>query len=350
MSIRKKKTKKTIEPLPKYIRDELRMTVAMKGYSDMKCGKSKRLPDQYIHMYDYFHGKRPNHPPQISLLAEAHMNYNELYDYDNCNATNKNDDSDDIKKTWLKSSLTRDSSRLYYSSTDIRASDLEKKNRTGNMLITGRNLHDMAIRGVRNYKKALAFCLKRWDEKLMQPKLSGHTIEDVIEFVRYEMYKLLKGKIETNDDASRSDSEGEEVVDETTSGTRDKESNPDNEETGLENEETVGNETTMDDDDSEASDDSVMVPDKYMFPSYFIFLTYGPSALPNNRLAITLAKDDNKSKAVTRKELRKNEANKKLNDAMNDSTNQRVFSTDQRIEIENMFVSNICLIGRDNHL
>ena len=98
MSIRKKKTKKTIEPLPKYIWDELRMTVAMKGYSDMKCGKSKRLPDQYIHMYDYFHGKRPNPPPQRSLLAEAHMNYNELYDYDNCNATNKNDDSDDIKK------------------------------------------------------------------------------------------------------------------------------------------------------------------------------------------------------------------------------------------------------------
>ena len=66
-------------PLPSYVRNELRMTCAMKGYSGIKTGKSMRLPDQYAAMDKYFHCKTPTHPPQIKLLAEGHVNYSALY-------------------------------------------------------------------------------------------------------------------------------------------------------------------------------------------------------------------------------------------------------------------------------
>ena len=46
----KKKHIKSSQPLSRYIRDELRMTCALKAYSDLKSGKSRRLPDQYEFM------------------------------------------------------------------------------------------------------------------------------------------------------------------------------------------------------------------------------------------------------------------------------------------------------------
>jgi len=44
----KKKVKKIIVPvkLPKEIRDKLRMSCALKGYSHIKCGKGKDIPMQ----------------------------------------------------------------------------------------------------------------------------------------------------------------------------------------------------------------------------------------------------------------------------------------------------------------
>ena len=73
---------------------------------------------------------------------------------------------------------------MYFSVTDICASDLEKRIRMGSQLNTGRNLLDMTLRGIRNYTKVLAFCLHKWDENTIQPKDSGDTIDDVIEYVR----------------------------------------------------------------------------------------------------------------------------------------------------------------------
>ena len=77
-------------PLPRAVRDELRMTVVLKEYSTLKSGKPRRLPDQYAFMDQYFHGKVPSHPPQIQLLAEGHANYSGLYDEVITPITNKN--------------------------------------------------------------------------------------------------------------------------------------------------------------------------------------------------------------------------------------------------------------------
>ena len=75
--------------LPRFIHDELRMTCALKGYSSLKTGKSRRLPDQYLYMEKFYHGKVPSHPAQIQLLAKGHLNYRDMYDVVSVKVTKK---------------------------------------------------------------------------------------------------------------------------------------------------------------------------------------------------------------------------------------------------------------------
>ena len=157
---RKGKTKKPIA-LPKLIRDELRMSCVLKGFSKMKCGQAKRLSDQYVEMQGFYHGIEPSHPSQIKLLSDNHINYRDMYDEITVTSTHKSDNINSTHKYRLKKLLTQDLSRNYYSGHDIRSDDLDYKNRTGSPLITGRNLVAMAVKGVKCYKKALSFCKEK---------------------------------------------------------------------------------------------------------------------------------------------------------------------------------------------
>ena len=114
-------------PLPKSIRQELRTTCAMRGYSDMKCGNKKRLADQYKHMSQFYHGRPPNYPSQIELLSEGRVAYCDLYEEVDVSISRKKDDGNVVTKLRLKEVLSCDSSRVYYSGVDIRVVDLEKK-------------------------------------------------------------------------------------------------------------------------------------------------------------------------------------------------------------------------------
>ena len=103
----RKKTKKgKTLPLPKSIRDKLRMTCALRGYSDMKCGKSKKLNDQYDDMYTFFHGKPPDHPSQIHLLANANIIYKDLYESVDGTSTKKSNEQKDVTTYYLKTNLS----------------------------------------------------------------------------------------------------------------------------------------------------------------------------------------------------------------------------------------------------
>ena len=87
-----KKTKqKKVPPLPKCIRDELRMCCALKAYSHIKCGGGKNQKTQWFEMERFYHGSPPNHPSQISLLALASYSYRHLYDTYTKVSTNKSD-------------------------------------------------------------------------------------------------------------------------------------------------------------------------------------------------------------------------------------------------------------------
>lgn len=356
-----KKKKALVKPLPKYIRDELRMTCALKGYSLLKTGKAMRLPDQHAAMHKFYHGLTPSHPPQIKLLSDAHVNYSALYEEEEVLIKSKKKSQKatkaSITRMKLKAMISNNSHASFYSGTDIRFSDLEKKNRIGKQLITGRNLHAMAIRGVRAYKKALAYSKDKWDMETLEPKKSGETIDDCIEYVRIKMFQDTK-KTTSSDDESESE-ETPCVVPSVNDAIVEDEVEVEPEEKTVRAE--VKNGTTNNDSDSGYSDDDnsessssdedskkmLAVPTDYLFPSFFVFVAYGPFVPSNQRLDMLLLDNRDKKKGVgTRAELRKKDANEKILESKHDTASQRGFSTEQCLEIESLDLQKQAMLER----
>ena len=154
----------------------------------MKAGKKIRQNEQWDYMGENIHGRLPNYPSHIELLVEGRVAYSELYEEIESTATTKNDDVNTVSRLRLRQVLSNNISRVYYSNFNIRVNDLEKKKKTGFILIRGRNILDLALKGSRGYKKALAFNMHKWNSNKMAPKESGDTIDDCIEYVRRKMY------------------------------------------------------------------------------------------------------------------------------------------------------------------
>lgn len=155
MSPRKRgRKKKAPKPIPNNISTELKMTVALKGFSDMKLGPPKQLADQYAFLSRFYHnGKPPNYPSQIKLLAKAKSFYPDLYKEIQVPSTNKKGKVKAVVRYKLKQTVSHDLHREYYTGASILFDELEKKNKMGKIFIGGRNIHGMATRGVRIYKK-----------------------------------------------------------------------------------------------------------------------------------------------------------------------------------------------------
>ena len=158
------------QPLPKQIRDELRMSCALRGYSSIRSGDGKTLKQQHELMSQFYHGVTNTSPSQILMLSQGISPYDDLYETTTHRAVTSKTASSRKKtpttKMYLKESLSRDDSRVFYTGTDITSSDLEKKKRTGStIIINGRQLTDMAKRGLRDYRKALSFTTDKWDMK-----------------------------------------------------------------------------------------------------------------------------------------------------------------------------------------
>ena len=66
--------------LPREIRNELKMTVALKGFAQMREGKGKKVQDQLIWMERFFHGKKPTFPSQLKLLCNGSSAYEDFYE------------------------------------------------------------------------------------------------------------------------------------------------------------------------------------------------------------------------------------------------------------------------------
>ena len=90
-----------------------------------------KLPDQHAAMEKFYHGRTPRNPPQIKLLAEAHMNYLSLYDEIDVTIKGKKKANKAAKTSVtrfkLKPIICNDESTSYYSGIDIRFEDLERK-------------------------------------------------------------------------------------------------------------------------------------------------------------------------------------------------------------------------------
>ena len=121
---------------------------------------------------------------------------------------------DEVRVHRLKKVFSGRDGRVHHSSTDVRWEDIEEKNRTDALLIGGPNLHDLAAKGSRCFKKALAYSMENWDNKTMETKESGWSVDDVIEHVRKKVCVELVGPSDegANENASDEQSKSEEII------------------------------------------------------------------------------------------------------------------------------------------
>ena len=243
-------------------------------------------------------------------------------------------------------------SRDYYSDHDIRVDNLEKKNRTGSQLITGRNLLALAVRGVKTYKKALSFCADKWDLDRNQPLDSGTTIEDCVMYVRQKMYNLLvkpRGKTDDCDSGSETEEIPESELIDTEHGSI---TEGDNTDTANKDKATsIDGEDDCDKnlDDKSCEEEDLDVPLDYIFPSFFVFVLYGPFVPKDDRLSLFIIDDKNKKKGEgTRAKGRAEDLKRKVSESHNDNTAIRGFTTEQRIEIENLNVQRQMMMDRQS--
>jgi hypothetical protein len=337
----------TINRLPKPIRDELRMCVALRGYSTIREGDGKTLIQQHTSMQQFFHGINGSSPSQVQMLAEGTSHYKDLYETGVVSivtskvASKKKNRPEQVSRRHLKIDLSRDENTLYYVGSEIRHEDLEKKNRVGRELLNGRQLTDMARRGLKSYRKALSFANDKWDIKKNEPKESGTTVEDVIEYVRCKMYLkdvivldddeyLVNGKIESpnkkpkisNDDSGSNSDNGaiavvcakqtksphntrskspkskngnekknddEDCKDDSNKDDDDRtdidSSDDDDGDLYKESNNEIKSESGSDDDDEQYDD---RVPPNYIFPSFMAFILWGPFATKHKQLSLFL--------------------------------------------------------------
>ena len=71
-------TRKKKSNLPKPIRDELRMTCALRGYSTIRTGSGMTVAVQREKMEQFYHAVKGKSPSQIQMLCEAKIDYADL--------------------------------------------------------------------------------------------------------------------------------------------------------------------------------------------------------------------------------------------------------------------------------
>eukprot|EP00548_Thalassiothrix_antarctica_P015743 CAMPEP_0194166986 /NCGR_PEP_ID=MMETSP0154-20130528/2433_1 /TAXON_ID=1049557 /ORGANISM="Thalassiothrix antarctica, Strain L6-D1" /LENGTH=427 /DNA_ID=CAMNT_0038877803 /DNA_START=367 /DNA_END=1647 /DNA_ORIENTATION=- len=305
-------------------------------------------------MATFYHGREPNHPSQIKLLCSASYTYRRLFDTTSSIATKKTDTTSSVSSITLKTELSRDKNRIYHTEIDINSLDLEKKFMTTAQLISGRQLLETAKRGIKSYKKALSFAASKWNLKTDSPIESGTTEDDVMQYVRERMFKLSQ----KNDDNTSSDEDdigpdtNDSVIDGVgVTGVNDSVGEAIGDKDGTNDEEkddkaesVPNNDEWISDSDGEEPD----VPDDYIFASYFAFIAWGPFAPINERLEILLTIDDKKVEKSTNATRKVKERKKKDSERAHDSSTERGFSTDQRINIEQLRVQKMSCIDRKN--
>lgn len=336
MAVSKKKT--PLPKLSKVIRDEIRMTCALKGFSTLIQGNGKTNNRQFDQMYHFYHGKKPHRPSQIEMLCKGHGSYRALYNLSQVTVTSKNGSTESVNRLFLKPSLHLDLNVNYRADIELVTEDLERKTVNNPLLVTGRSLHVLAKKGVSFYRKALSFASKKWDVKKNEPIESGCNVDDVIDYVRREMYNEMYDIQREDSDIDDDYNELDEVDDATSNRDEDKETN-DGEEINNETEDTCAepNPKPPSPKDSQKAptnkrihDDDI--PNNWFFPGFFAFVVFGPFADPNDRLACFEIED--LQKAASRAAKRKAELIEKEKDRANDDHNKRGFTTDQKINME----------------
>ena len=119
-------------PLPKPIRDELRMCCALRGYSKIREGDGMTIKQQHEKLSNFFHGIPGSSPSQIHMLTQGKIHYSDLFLTTTQRVVTSKSKGGSKRKTsspkmYLKQTLSRDDSKTYYLGEEIKFRDLEKK-------------------------------------------------------------------------------------------------------------------------------------------------------------------------------------------------------------------------------
>lgn len=376
VTIPKNKVAAFPKELQKEIRDELRMAAAMRCYSIMRSGSAKSLQSQYRTMSNLFHGDEPSIVSNLKMLCSGSYVYRDFYEsLDEQNVTSRSSQSNvenHQPKLYLKSELTRDYSRTYFANKHIIRSDLEKRTRNGKQLVSGRSILETAKKGTAYYRKALSFACKKFDLDKMTVIESGNTIQDVIEYVRVEMYQIVckeeisrKKSIVIEDDIEIVNDVDDELEDNyleslktskenekegattTTSSstsssnvsskhdastktnldlTNDKSNTNDKHETSKQNKTNTNKDKNI--------QEKLSPPEDWFFPSWMSFIAYGPFVDKSKRLSLLEISDASKDIVKSRAQKRKSDKLEKNLKRTSDDSANRGFSTDQKLQLE----------------
>ena len=174
----------------------------------------------------------------------------------------------------------------------------------------------------------------------LQPKKSGDTIEDVIEYVRVQMYKDTHKSGSSDEESESEEAEPSVIVNK-----EEEDGDGKNDESKADDSDNEDNEESNSEDDDDEK--SVDVPKNYFFPSFFVFVAHGPFVPPDERLEIFLLDNKDKKKGEgTRAQLRKKDAEEKSLDARHDTAAKRGFPTEQCLDIEALDLQKQAMLDR----
>ena len=118
------KTKKR-KALPVAILNELKIALALRGYSTMSQKDPMSVREQWTWMQNFYHGKGSTHPSQVDMLVKGVNAYSHLFDQVTPTVVSKNHQGVGYQLV-LKSKLLRNITQDWIAGVDILGLDSEK--------------------------------------------------------------------------------------------------------------------------------------------------------------------------------------------------------------------------------
>ena len=142
--------------------DEVRVTWFLWDYSSTRIGDGKITARKSKSLSAFFYGSLRKNPSHIQMLSEGKLKCVDLhFTADALNVTKKSSWSKNSKSTitcaYLKHSMKNDERAAWCVGVDATYRDFRLKNRSGNTSLVGCQLEGMTKKGLKDYRKAIAF-------------------------------------------------------------------------------------------------------------------------------------------------------------------------------------------------
>jgi hypothetical protein len=232
-------------------------------YRKTKMYKKNQLEDR---LNDIFHGDGKNTVSFAQLFLKGSAPFQDavcpLEQSQNTGTTTH----------YLKDSYTRNESKRYSLGTAFTLESVSRANKTSKGILTGRNIKDKAVLGIKNGKKALSFS-KEYTTGAQAKRPSGDTNWDAHDlFVLNKMKNNLEGKKKVDVDLSQNTEAAVASI-------------------AVASVAVASIDSDNDDDDDDDDDDEIIDND-WFFPGWMAFKLLGPEAIANGTASQLLSEGE----------------------------------------------------------